>query len=49
MSDKENAKNWIQFEDLLSRDTIVVKVIPEKKGLILKHIEYEIRSQVSLI
>jgi len=38
----------IDFEEILKLDKISVKVAPEKKGLILKHVEYEIRSQVSL-
>ncbi len=37
----------ISFEDILKLDKITIKVGPEKKGLILKHVEYEVRSQVS--
>lgn len=31
---------------LLARDTVQVELIPEKKGLFLKHVEYQITSQV---
>lgn len=31
---------------LLGRDTITIESIPEKKGLFLKHVEYQVTSQV---
>lgn len=31
---------------LLGRDTIQIEIIPEKKGLFLKHVEYQVTSQV---
>ncbi|XP_076460047.1 sorting nexin-8-like [Babylonia areolata] len=33
------------FSDLCSLDNIKVELVPEKKGLILKHVEYEVTSQ----
>nr|XP_033819230.1 sorting nexin-8 [Geotrypetes seraphini]XP_033819232.1 sorting nexin-8 [Geotrypetes seraphini]XP_033819233.1 sorting nexin-8 [Geotrypetes seraphini]XP_033819234.1 sorting nexin-8 [Geotrypetes seraphini]XP_033819235.1 sorting nexin-8 [Geotrypetes seraphini] len=33
------------LQDLLGRDTVQVELIPEKKGLFLKHVEYEVSSQ----
>ncbi|XP_076443374.1 sorting nexin-8-like [Babylonia areolata] len=33
------------FSDLFSLDTVQVELVPEKKGLILKHVEYEVTSQ----
>ncbi|XP_032443104.1 sorting nexin-8a [Xiphophorus hellerii] len=33
------------FEQLLIKDTIQVELIPEKKGLFLKHVEYQVISQ----
>ena len=35
-----------RYEDLCDLDTIKVEVVPGKKGLILKHQEYEITSKV---
>uniref|UniRef100_H3B9S5 Sorting nexin 8 n=1 Tax=Latimeria chalumnae TaxID=7897 RepID=H3B9S5_LATCH len=32
--------------ELLARDLVQVELIPEKKGLFLKHVEYEVSSQV---
>ncbi|XP_043945492.1 sorting nexin-8 isoform X1 [Protopterus annectens] len=33
------------LQDLLEMDTVKVELIPEKKGLFLKHVEYEVSSQ----
>ncbi|XP_007941209.1 sorting nexin-8 [Orycteropus afer afer] len=33
------------LQELLARDTVSVELIPEKKGLFLKHVEYEVSSQ----
>uniref|UniRef100_A0A3B3Z8G2 PX domain-containing protein n=1 Tax=Periophthalmus magnuspinnatus TaxID=409849 RepID=A0A3B3Z8G2_9GOBI len=33
------------LDQLLSRDTVQVELIPEKKGLFLKHVEYQVTSQ----
>uniref|UniRef100_A0A096LT95 Sorting nexin 8a n=1 Tax=Poecilia formosa TaxID=48698 RepID=A0A096LT95_POEFO len=33
------------FEQLLTKDTVHVELIPEKKGLFLKHVEYQVTSQ----
>ena len=49
MNGDRNESDRSEFDKLLDWDRITVKVAPEKKGLILKHIEYEIRSQVSLV
>lgn len=34
------------LDKLLVIDTIQVELIPEKKGLFLKHVEYQVTSQV---
>ncbi|XP_077763685.1 sorting nexin-8 isoform X9 [Canis aureus] len=36
------------LQELLARDTVQVELIPEKKGLFLKHVEYEVSSQLCL-
>lgn len=33
------------LDKLLARDTVQVELIPEKKGLFLKHVEYQVTSQ----
>ncbi|XP_040845900.1 sorting nexin-8 [Ochotona curzoniae] len=33
------------LQDLLAKDSVQVELIPEKKGLFLKHVEYEVSSQ----
>lgn len=33
------------LDKLLVRDTVQVELIPEKKGLFLKHVEYQVTSQ----
>ncbi|XP_041364313.1 sorting nexin-8-like [Gigantopelta aegis] len=33
------------YNDLCELDTVKVELVPEKKGLILKHVEYEVTSQ----
>uniref|UniRef100_A0A8C5WNA5 Sorting nexin 8 n=1 Tax=Laticauda laticaudata TaxID=8630 RepID=A0A8C5WNA5_LATLA len=33
------------LQELLSKDTVQVQLIPEKKGLFLKHVEYEVSSK----
>lgn len=35
------------LDKLLARDSIQVELIPEKKGLFLKHVEYQVTSQAS--
>lgn len=35
------------YHELCKLDTIKVELVPEKKGLILKHVEYEVTSQVN--
>ncbi|KAK7806511.1 hypothetical protein U0070_017503 [Myodes glareolus] len=37
------------LQELLARDTVQVELIPEKKGLFLKHVEYEVSSQLGWI
>lgn len=34
------------LDKLLARDAVQVQLIPEKKGLFLKHVEYQLTSQV---
>ena len=36
------------FKELCELDTVKVELLPEKKGLILKHVEYEVTSQVCI-
>lgn len=36
------------LDKLLARDAVQVQLIPEKKGLFLKHVEYQLTSQVSV-
>uniref|UniRef100_T1JGV2 PX domain-containing protein n=1 Tax=Strigamia maritima TaxID=126957 RepID=T1JGV2_STRMM len=35
----------MEYSEICSYDTINIEIIPEKKGLFLKHVEYEISSQ----
>ena len=37
------------FPELVELDTVKVELLPEKKGLILKHVEYEVTSEVRAI
>lgn len=39
----------LTLAELLKKDTIKVELIPEKKGLFLKHVEYQVTSEVSEI
>jgi len=45
---KERSPNALcySYADLCDLDTVTVALVPEKKGLILKHVEYEVSSQV---
>ena len=45
---RQRAPNILGFtySELKSLDTIKVELVPEKKGLILKHVEYEVSSKV---
>ncbi|XP_051995855.1 sorting nexin-8-like isoform X2 [Xyrauchen texanus] len=36
---------FLTLAELLSKDTIKVELIPEKKGLFLKHVEYQVTSE----
>ncbi|KAL5019326.1 hypothetical protein ScPMuIL_005048 [Solemya velum] len=44
---RERSPNLLGFsyQELCDLDTIKVELVPEKKGLILKHVEYEVTSQ----
>lgn len=44
--EKDPAKLGIAYRDLCCVDFIKVELLPEKQGLILKHVEYEITSLV---
>lgn len=35
------------LDKLLAQDSVQVELIPEKKGLFLKHVEYQVTSQAS--
>lgn len=37
------------FRELCDLDAIKVELVPEKKGIILKHVEYEVTSRVRYI
>ena len=37
----------LKYEELVAMDTISVDLVPEKKGILLKHNEYSVHSQVS--
>lgn len=37
----------LNFQELSELDLIKVDLVPEKKGVILKHVEYNVYSQVS--
>lgn len=37
------------LETLLAKDTVQVELIPEKKGLFLKHVEYQVTSQARIL
>ena len=34
------------YKDLVAMDSITIDLVPEKKGLLLKHVEYEVKSEV---
>ena len=36
----------LKYEQLVAMDTISVDLVPEKKGILLKHNEYSVHSQV---
>ena len=36
------------YQELCDFDSIFVELVPEKKGLLLKHVEYEVTSRVCL-
>ncbi len=35
------------YEDLKTMDSITVTIMPEKKGMVFKHVEYLVESRVS--
>ena len=35
------------YQELMEFDVVKVELVPEKKGLIIKHVEYEVTSRVS--
>ena len=37
----------ISYQEMCNFDSIQVSLVPEKKGIFLKHVEYEVSSQVS--
>ena len=37
------------LDKLLATDTVQVELIPEKKGLFLKHVEYQLTSQARIL
>ena len=47
---REKTPNVLGFtlQELEDLDFVKVELLPEKKGLILKHVEYEVTSKVSI-
>lgn len=45
---RENNPNVLgyNYDELVSLDTVEVELVPEKKGIILKHNEYHVSSKV---
>ena len=45
---RENNPNILgyKYEELIELDTIEVELVPEKKGILLKHNEYHVSSKV---
>ncbi|CAF0967319.1 unnamed protein product [Adineta ricciae] len=43
-NDQRNTTLCFRYNDLCALDTIQVSVVPEKKGVIIRHVEYEINS-----
>ena len=45
---RENNPNVLgyNYDELVSLDTVDVELVPEKKGIILKHNEYHVSSKV---
>ena len=45
---REKNPNVLNFsyKDLVELDSVSINLVPEKKGLLLKHVEYEIKSEV---
>ena len=37
------------YQELCELDSIHVELVPEKKGILLKHVEYEVTSRVCII
>ncbi len=48
---REKSPNVLGFthQELCELDSIKVELMPEKKGLILRHVEYEVTSKVSQV
>ena len=36
----------VKYEELQGHDTVEVDLMPERKGIFLKHVEYEVNSKV---
>ena len=47
---RENNPNVLgyNYEELVALDTVDVELVPEKKGIILKHNEYHVSSKVKM-
>ena len=37
------------YEELKAMDDVIVNLLPEKKGMVFKHVEYLVESKVKLI
>ena len=48
---RERSPNILNYnyKELVQLDSISVDLMPEKKGLLLKHVEYEVKSEVSYV
>ena len=42
------AKLNLTYSDICNLDTIEVNLVPEKKGIFLKHVEYQVTSKVGV-
>lgn len=43
------AKLNLTYSDICNLDTIEVNLVPEKKGIFLKHVEYQVTSKVGVL
>lgn len=44
--EKNPMRLGLTYGEICALDTVQISLVPEKKGLFLKHVEYEVSSQV---